>query len=140
MQGKANQGISNRNRDLRLIHVGAKQLGMDREIYEQMLWSLARVHSASDLDAHGRRKVIAHLKSRGFKPRRKGRTQPAQGRDLLVRKIRALLIDHPTGNKPDGYADGMARRMFGVERFEWLTPDQLRKLIQALEVNKRRRA
>jgi phage gp16-like protein len=50
------------------------------------------------------------------------------------------LINHPTGAKPDGYADGMAKRMFDVDRFEWLKPDQLHKLIQSLEVDRQRRS
>lgn len=128
-----------RRRDLALIHLAAKDLGLTREDYECLLWSVARVRSAADLDAFARRKVINHLKSRGFKPRRKGRTKPAQGRELLVAKIRALLINGPDGARPDAYADAMAQRMFGVQRFEWCQPDQLRKLIQALEVDKRRR-
>jgi phage gp16-like protein len=121
------------------IHIGAKQLGLSREDYECMLWSVARVRSSGDLDSAGRKRVIEHLKSRGFKPRRKGRTKPAEGRELMVRKVRALLINHPTGAKPDGYADGMAKRMFDVDRFEWLKPDQLHKLIQALEIDRKRR-
>jgi phage gp16-like protein len=121
------------------IHIGAKQLGLSREDYECMLWSVARVRSSGDLDSAGRKRVIEHLKSRGFKPRRKGRAKPAEGRELMVRKVRALLINHPTGAKPDGYADGMAKRMFDVDRFEWLKPDQLHKLIQALEIDRKRR-
>lgn len=128
-----------RRRDLATIHIAAKDLALSRSDYECLLWSVARVRSAGDLDAHGRQKVIQHMKSRGFKPRPKGRSKPAQGRELLVRKVRALLINHPTGRKADAYADGIARQMFEVERFEWLKPDQLRKLVQALEVDRKRR-
>ena len=113
-----------RNRDLATIHVAKKQLALSDEDYTAMLWTVGRVRSAGDLDSHGRRAVIEHLKSRGFKTRRAGRTAPAGPRDLLVRKIRALLINHPTGRKPDRYADGMAGQMFGVARFEWCKPDQ----------------
>lgn len=129
-----------RKRDLALIHVGKKQLAMSDEDYRAMLWTVARAKSSGDLDAYGRRKVLQHLKSRGFTPQRKGRSKPAQGRELLVRKIRALLINDPAGAKEDAYADAIARRMFKVDRFEWCSPDQLRKIIQALEVDKRRRA
>ena len=129
-----------RRRDLAMIHVAKKELALSDADYRALLWTVARAESSGDLDAHGRRRVIQHLKSRGFKPRRKGRSKPAPNRELLVAKIRALLINHPTGAKQDGYADGMASRMFGVERFEWLQPDQLRKVIQALEVDKRRRS
>ena len=124
-----------RRRDLATIHIGVKQLGMSRATYEQMLWTVARVKSSAGLDAHGRRKVINHLKSRGFKPQRKGRTKPATDRELHVRKIRALLINHPAGRKPDIYADRIAKRMFDIERFEWCAPDQLHKIVQALHVD-----
>jgi phage gp16-like protein len=128
-----------RKRDLALIHVGKKALGLSDEDYRAMLWAVARAKSSGDLDAFGRRKVLGHLKSRGFKPQRKGRTQPAEGRELLVRKIRALLINDPAGAKEDAYADAIAQRMFKVDRFEWCNPEQLRKIIQALEVDARRR-
>lgn len=129
-----------RRRDLAKIHVGKKQLALSDEDYRALLWSVARARSAGDLDAHARRQVIEHMVSRGFRPRATGRTKPAPARELLVRKVRALLINHPTGRKQDAYADGVAQRMFKVQRFEWLTPDQLRTLIQALEVDKRRRS
>lgn len=129
-----------RRRDLAVIHLAAKDLGLSREDYECLLWSVARVRSSAELDAHGRRRVIEHLKSRGFKPRRKGRTRPAPERELMVAKIRALLINAKEGPRPDSYADAMAQRMFSVARFEWCKPDQLHKLIQALEVDKRRRS
>jgi len=128
-----------RRRDLATIHIAAKELALSDEDYRALLWTVGRAKSAGDLDAHGRRRVIDHMRSRGFMPRAKGRTKPAPERELMVRKIRALLIDHPTGAKPDAYADGMARRMFKVDRFEWLQPDQMRSLIQALEVDKTRR-
>ena len=129
-----------RRRDLAKIHVGAKELGLSREDYEALLWSVGRVRTSKDLDAHGRRAVIEHMRSRGFRPKRKGRTRPAPDRELMVAKIRALLINAPGGARPDSYADAMAQRMFEVERFEWCKPDQLHRLIQALEVDKRRRS
>lgn len=129
-----------RRRDLAKIHVAKKELALSDEDYQAMLWSVARVRSSAELDAYGRRRVIEHMKSRGFKPRRKGRTRPAPERELMVAKIRALLINAKEGPRPDSYADAMAQRMFSVARFEWCKPDQLHKIIQALEVDKRRRS
>jgi phage gp16-like protein len=57
----------------------------------------------------------------------------------MVAKIRALLINDAGGPLPDTYADAIARQMFKVERFEWCTPEQLHKIVQALEVKKRDR-
>lgn len=72
----------NRKNELAMIHIGAKELGIDKDdgnpktgepsSYQQMLWTVARVKSAADLDHAGRRAVIAHLKARGWKPKRPG--------------------------------------------------------------------
>lgn len=123
-----------RNRQLSQIHIAKTQLGLDDETYRAMLHTIARVRSSSDLDEHGRAQVLDHLKARGFKPKRKGRSKPADSRELLVRKIRAQL-----GDRPESYADGIARHMFGVERFEWCEPKQLQKIVQALAVDAKRK-
>lgn len=125
-----------RRRELAQIHLGKKQLGLDEETYRALLWSVWRVRSAADLDEAGRRAVLDHMKQRGFRPRRKGRGTPAVSREDLVRKIRAQLA---AADRPDAYADGVARRMFQVERFEWCTPDQLRRIVAALAYDAKRR-
>lgn len=125
-----------RQRELAQIHIAKKDLRLDDDTYRAMLYSVARVHSAAELDAEGRRQVLAHMKARGFKARRRGRTRPAGDKAPLIRKVRALLAD---AGRTDGYADGMAKRMFGTQRFEWLTPPQLGKLVAALSIDQRRR-
>lgn len=127
-----------RGKELGMIHVAKKQLRLDDDAYRAMLWSVARVRSAADLDAAGREAVIAHLRARGFKTTSKRRARPPADRAELVAKIRALLIaaDH----RPDAYADGIARHMFRVERFEWCDPDQLRRIVAALNYDEKRRA
>lgn len=130
------KAVDHRRRDLAKIHVGKKQLALSDEDYRALLWSVARVKSAGDLDSNGRHRVIEHMVSRGFKPRAKGRTRPARDRELMVAKIRALLINDIEGPLPDNYADAIARQMFKVQRFEWCKPDQLHKIIQSLEVRK----
>lgn len=123
-----------RKRELAMIHMAKTQLGLDDDTYRDMLWTVARVRSAADLDWAGRKKVIDHLKAKGFKGKR--RPQPAENKAVLVSKIRALLI--ALGNKPDAYADGIARHMFKVERFEWCAPEQLRKIVAALQYQQKR--
>lgn len=125
-----------RRRELAQIHVAKAQLGLDDETYRAMLWTVARVKSAADLDWAGRKKVLDHLKAGGFKI--KSRPAPAASKAVLVSKIRAQLI--ALDNKPDTYADGMARHMFHIERFEWCAPHQLGKIIAALAVQQKRAA
>lgn len=119
-----------RRRELAQIHVAKAQLGIDDETYRAMLFTIARVHSAADLDWRGRKLVLDHLKAKGFTIKSKRRAAPAAGKAALVAKIRAQLI--ALDNKPDAYADGIARQMFKVERFEWCSPEQLRKIVAAL--------
>jgi phage gp16-like protein len=125
-----------RNRQLAAIHIGAQQLGLDDDAYRDLLWTVGRVRSARDLDAHGRAAVLDHLKSRGWKSKRLGRTTPPADRDALVRKVRAQLA---AAGRPDAYGDGIARHMFGAERYEWLETDQLRRVVAALAYDAKRR-
>lgn len=131
-----------RNRDLGRIHILKKDLGLDDDQYRVVLWTVARVESSKDLDSHGRRQVIEHLEAHA---RRAGvarpvRQKPADAKAPLVAKIRALLINAPGGARDDAYADAIAQRMFGVERFTWCDGTQLYKLVQALLVDQRRTA
>lgn len=121
-----------RRRDLARIHLAAKELGMDDEQYRAMLWTVARVESAADLDAVGRRAVLAHLASH-----KQARRQPHYpgaphnlGRDEQLLKIEALLAEM---RLPWRYADSIARRMWGIERTAWVrSPEHKRGIITAL--------
>jgi len=144
---KRRQGDDQRKRELARIHLAAKELGMDtrdkdpRSDYRRMLWTVARVHSSSDLDAHGRRAVIAHLAACGAKPKRpkRGRSRPhnidSEGRGPLLRRIEALLSE---AGRPWSYADGIARRMFGRERVELCGDDELHRIVGAMMIDARR--
>lgn len=127
---------SNRNAELAKIHIGKKQLLLDEKTYQDMLWTLARVHSSADLDHEGRAKVILHMRNLGAvftqKPRR---TRPAATRADQIAKIKAMLAE---AKRPDTYADGMAKKMFHVDRYEWLQGVQLGKLIAALVYDAKR--
>lgn len=83
-----------RNAELAKIHIAATFLHMiqpgDDSAYRDMLWCVARVKSAKDLDDAGRDRVLAHLRACGWvdpKPfvRRGRATAKPQ-----VAKIRAL--------------------------------------------------
>jgi phage gp16-like protein len=103
-----------------------------------MLDEVAGVESARELDAAGRQRVLGHLRERGFQPRPGQRRKlPAKDRAPMATKVRAMLAD---AGRADAYADAMAKRMFKVDRWEWLPFDQLRKLVGALEYDRRRRA
>lgn len=73
---------SARSIELAKIHIGAtdRQLILpgDDSLYRDMLWSVARVRSAAQLDAGGREAVLAHLRGIGWKDT----SPPRRGREL----------------------------------------------------------
>lgn len=139
MSARRTVDTDQRRRDLARIHLGAARLGLDDATYRDMLWSVSRVRSARDLGHEERQRVIAHLQARGAYPddRRPRRPRPPRDRAALVGKVRALLL---SAGLTDAYGDGIARRMFGADRYEWCDPDQLRRIVAALIYAARRRA
>jgi phage gp16-like protein len=133
-----------RRRDLALIHIAKKQLGLNDGCYREILFNVTGLKSSALLDMEGRAKLLAHFKKIGFTPvhpSAKGsgmNVSPSQDREPFLLKIEALLSDL---GLPWAYTDGMAKRMFGVDRVRWLPPDQLQKVMVALiYFQKRRRA
>lgn len=133
-----------RGNALAQIHIAKAQLGLDDDTYRAMLWGVARVRSARDLDFAGRTAVLEHLKKCGFKSappkaptpgRPHNMTHPQRG--ALLGKIEALLLE---AGRAWAYADGMARKMFSVDKLAFCHEGQLHKLVAALEFDKRRRS
>lgn len=134
-----------RNKQLAAIHVMAsKRLHLDRETYVALLQRVGGVASSADLDAGGRAKVLDELRRLAGEGQRQMRNAvnlpdaPQNVRDEIagmVGKVGALLAE---GGKSWNYAHGTARRMFKVQRVEWLRADQLHKLVAALSYAQKR--
>lgn len=148
MPAAARQARPRRN-DLAEIHIAAKALGMDPDHkaetteYRQMLFTIARVRSAAELDHAGRAKVVAHLrqllKFRGMAPW-KGHPgkprQPAPDREALMGKIEALLAD---AGRPWAYAEEVCKRVAKVDALQFADPVMLGKVVAALMYDQQRR-
>jgi len=78
--------IQMRNKELAKIHIAKKDLCLDRDTYEDILWTVCRVKSSSDLDSQGRFKLIKHFEALEWKPKRKSRAN----NDLKTKKIWSL--------------------------------------------------
>lgn len=127
--------------ELAKIHIAKKDLGMADDAYRDMLWAVARVRSAGDLDWRGRQLVLDHLKACGFKARAARRSpHPGAPHNLegnaQLGKVEALLAD---AGRPWDYADRLARRMYGKERVAFCDGAELQGLITALVKDQRRR-
>jgi hypothetical protein len=102
-----------------------------------VLYAQARVDSARDLDAHGRRQVIDHLESLLARGRKIDGTPPRNMSRPLVRKIAAQLA---ASGKSWHYATGIARKMFGKANLDWCTDDELHRIVAALVIHATRAA
>lgn len=140
-----------RNAELAKIHLGTKQLGMGVDDYRCMLWTVARVRSAKDLDEHQRHAVIKHLVKCGatFERPKKAGQRPHNYNQLpeYITKVEALLADMGLSWS---YADSIARNITGgvgsqdkapgVEKLAWVKGDRhWRAIIAALSVEQEKR-
>lgn len=126
-----------RKRKLAAIHIAKKQLGLDDETYRTLLMRVAGKRSSADMDAAELRAVadeLGRLVKAQAKPTYPGR--PTTGA-LELKKIEAQLADMKLSWS---YADGIARRMFGIARMQWVRkPEQLKAIIAALAVEQKKR-
>ena len=126
-----------RRRELAAIHIRKREVGLSEEDYRALLQDVGQVSSARDLDGAGRQEVLQRLAPRPTAPRRRS-VSFRKSADPMVRKIYALL-----GARPAAYAVGIMRQMFGAaapDAIEWATGEQMRKVIQALEYDRQRKA
>ena len=64
--------------------------------------------------------------------------RPKNVKDVpMLRKVEALLAD---AKRPWSYAHSMAKKMFHVNRLEWLNDHDLHKLVAALQADANRRS
>jgi phage gp16-like protein len=132
--------MNRRNGQLSKIHIAKKDLGLDDDTYRALLARVSGVRSAKDLNPRQIGAVLAEFTRLGWQssPAKKaGRKtpNPAADRVLLMSKVEAFLTE---AERPWAYVDGMAARMYKVERTEWLNPTQLRGLVAALAYDARR--
>lgn len=124
-----------RRRELAQIHMAKAALSLDEGTYRDMLFAVARVRSAADLDYSGRRRVLEHLKSRGWKPGRARRSKYAD--DPLSGKIMALWLElRDQGvieNPSDQALAKFCRDVGGADRPEWLNNKQAHQVIEGLK-------
>lgn len=131
---------------LAAIHVmaGPKHLALDKELYRDVVERVSGEHgkavrSAGDCDVRqleALAKELRRLAGGAQQPhqwpeRPKGELSPQMG------KIEALLAD---AGRQWAYAHAIAKRVCKVDKLEWCTPDQLQKVIAAMQIDANRRA
>jgi phage gp16-like protein len=135
-----------RKKDLAQIHINKQKLGLTEENYRALLVGLTGKNSTKEMDQKERWQVIreqrrllgdkaAQKAPRGHFVGKPARQSPESGKQALLGKIEALLADRQL---PWQYVHSMAQGMFKVSCVEWCNPDQLWRIVAAMEIQKRR--
>ncbi|WP_312836804.1 regulatory protein GemA [Pantoea sp.] len=123
---------------IRIVHTGKSRLGWDDETYRDVLARLTGHRSASECSETELEKVVTYMRTVGFTPSASWGRRPrvAAGRKGMLSKIEALLAE---AGRPWGYLDGVIERMLGEKKpVEWLSDDQVRRVMQMLIVDAKR--
>ena len=133
-----------RQRLIRLIHVGKRELGLDDDVYRALLMGSVQKDSTSAMSVPELERVLERMKRSGFKVRVKSARPPAQsrpGRPLAqypeARKVRALwLFLHQLGAVKNPSEEALAayvKRIAKVDALQWTNGDQTEALIETLK-------
>ena len=131
-----------RNRELALIHLGRKDLGLDDGAYRGLIARISRgrTDSSAKLTDTERRDVIEHMRRSGFQAKPKApATKPARGDDtrLQAAKLRALwrsLYDLAVARVADDDAlAAFVSRHTNRQALRWNSADDLGVAIDCLQ-------
>ena len=133
-----------RQRLIRLIHVGKRELGLDDDVYRALLMGSVQKDSTSAMSVPELERVLERMKRSGFKVRVKSARPPAQsrpGRPLAqypeARKVRALwLFLHQLGAVKNPSEEALAayvKRIAKVDALQWTNGNQTEALIETLK-------
>lgn len=133
---------------IQIIHVAAKQLGIDADTRKARQQALTGKASTADMTVAELLTVKRWLESLGWRPTPAAKHGPRPafpaGCERLGRKIEALLAD---AKRPWSYLldkgkkdKSMLEKLTGKQALRFCTAEDLRKVVQALEVDKQRRA
>nr|DAO77917.1 MAG TPA: Protein of unknown function (DUF1018) [Caudoviricetes sp.] len=133
---------TNRQKMISKIHIAQQQLGLDDDVYRDLLAQATGKRSCKDMDDGELAAVLNLLQQKGFgadvdaKAYQRTPLHFAE-HGAMMRKIGALLTQ--TG-KSWAYAHGIARKMFGVETVQRCDGEQMRKVLAALNYQAKREA
>lgn len=131
--------MASRN-NLAKIHIAKKDLGLDDDLYRDILYTQFKKRSSRDLSDLQCLKLLQHFESIGWKQASQaekqkqshGRKPHNMSKSAYLSKIEALLAE---AGRSWAYANGMARHMYKIDDIQFCEPDQLRGVVAALVKN-----
>jgi hypothetical protein len=129
-------------KQLAMLHVAKKQLGLDDETYRFILKDKGGVESAKDLDRFGYEEVLDAFKKLRFRPtspvrnfgRRRGMASPEQ-----IGLIRQLWTQWASGGDPEKGLNAWLERHYHVSALRFLPSDKASKAINGLRAMLKRK-
>ena len=133
---------TNRQKMISKIHIAQQQLGLDDDVYRDLLAQATGKRSCKDMMDNELAAVLNLLQQKGFGTNTGAPTYQRTPlhfaeHGAMMRKIGALLTQ--TG-KSWAYAHGIARKMFNVDTVQRCDAEQMRKVLAALNYQARREA
>ena len=141
-----------RARIIGAIHAAAAKAGIDEDTRRALQQDAVGKTSCADMSEPELRRVLERIKGKMWNPQNRGlchgtvpgsagprRPAPQRDKVSLVRKVYALLED---AGRPVSYAESILKHMLNddaPDALEWAKPEQLWKLVCALEYDKKRR-
>jgi phage gp16-like protein len=125
-----------RQKLLARIHMLVGEKGLEEETFRLMKTENIGPESCKDMD-NGQLKTLLGLlnpRKTGYPGRPKNADSPDRG--PLIGKIEAQLADL---RLPWAYADGIAKKMFGIQKIAFCNPAQLKKIVAALTYHRQRK-
>lgn len=123
-----------RNRRIARIKImQSKILGLaDRDNYEAFIYRLTQKRSTTEMTKDEQLLVIKEMDKLMFQENDRAR----KALKPMFAKLYAILKEQ---NLTWNYINGMAKQMFGVDRANWLSYEQLHKLVAALQTHANRK-
>lgn len=134
-----------RKADLAAIHIAKADLRWDDDFYRDVLYSVCRVRSSALLDFTGRKRFLAHLRACALAGGVKTGTPATKPASARVRapltppqkKMWSLWQQLADANLVDSRKMpallAFVKRQTGVDRLEWLNPQQEKLVVESLK-------
>lgn len=137
-----------RKRLIAALHVAKAKAALDDDTYRAVLrnhcsFADGQTPSSKAMSAYEILSALNDICARAGiqRPRHHGRPSVTPERSAQIKKIEAMLADkgrRQGRSVPWAYADAMAKKLCGVDKVAWCSPEQLNKLIAALSYDQHR--
>lgn len=128
-------------KQIALVHLAAKQLRLDDDLYRTVLKVRGGVDSAKDLDRDGFERVMAYFTAHGFRSTWTKRTfgkRPGMASPEQVDIIRRLW-ERWSGDTDEAAINRWLERSYHISSLRFLTTENASKAINGLKAMVRRR-